>query len=168
MAHLAEYDPSWPDQFDAEASRLRGALGERVVEIDHVGSTAIPGLAAKPIIDIQVTVASSVEVDACKDALEAVGYTFTVIPLPYFHRPDDWPHTHHVHVRPAGGEDARRMIAFRDWLRTHPADRRAYEALKRRLARDSDWTTVEGRSRYSKAKTEFVRAIEEASRESPS
>jgi GrpB-like predicted nucleotidyltransferase (UPF0157 family) len=157
---IAEPDPRWPALFAAEAERLRAALGPLAQRIDHVGSTAVPGLAAKPVIDVQVTVARVDPIGAYRGALESLGYAYSLVPFPYFHRPADWPHTHHVHVREAGGDEARRMIAFRDWLRRHPADREAYEALKRELARGADADSVEGRVRYSEAKTAFVRDIE--------
>jgi GrpB-like predicted nucleotidyltransferase (UPF0157 family) len=147
--------------FEAEAKRLLHALADFALRIEHVGSTAVPGLAAKPVIDIQVAVASLSPLDSYRERLEALGYTYSTIPLPFFHRPEEWPHTHHLHLREAGGNDAWRIVAFRDWLRAHPDDRRAYEELKRMLAKDADPHSVEGRVRYSEAKTTFVRAIEQ-------
>lgn len=158
---IAEYDPKWPEQFAAEERRVRRALGELALRIDHVGSTSVLGLAAKPVIDIQVTVAGPDEAEACRQLLVALGYTYTTVPLPYFHQPSDWPHTHHVHVREQGTAEERRMLAVRDWLREHESDRRAYEALKRRLAEDSYAKTPEGRFRYSEGKTDFIRELEE-------
>ena len=161
---IAEYDPKWPEQFAAEKRRVRRALGELALRVDHVGSTSVPGLAAKPIIDIQVTVAGVAEAGACRELLEGLGYTYTTNPLPYFHQPSEWPHTHHLHVRERGSAEERRMLAVRDWLRAHESDRRAYEALKRRLAEDSYAETPEGRFRYSEGKTDFIRELEERSR----
>lgn len=160
---LCPYDPSWPLHFEREASRLRGALGDLAVRIDHVGSTAVPGLASKPVIDIQVCVPEVEPAEAYRRPLESLGYTYQTMPVPFFHLPSGWPHTHHVHVREAGSLDARRILAFRDWLRTHPGDRDAYESLKRRLAADADPATPEGRFRYSDAKTGFIREIERRS-----
>ncbi len=157
---IADYDPKWRELFESEATRLRRTLGSVAVRVEHVGSTAVPGLAAKPVIDIQVAVVDPRVLELYRPALESIGYTYTTRPFPYFHRPDDWPHTHHVHVREAGGVDARRTVAFRDWLRAHPADRQAYEMLKRGLASVADAESVEGRSRYSEAKTDLIRAIE--------
>lgn len=157
---IVRYDPRWPEIFEAEALRLRTALEDLALRIDHVGSTAVPGLAAKPVIDIQVLVASLDPLESYRAPLESLGYTLETVPFPFFHQPAEWPHTHHVHVREAGGEKERRAIAFRDWLRSHPEDRRAYEELKRALARDSDAATVEGRLLYSDAKTDFVLEIE--------
>jgi GrpB-like predicted nucleotidyltransferase (UPF0157 family) len=161
---VADYDERWPAMFEAEATRLYDALGDLALRIDHVGSTAVPGLAAKPVIDIQVSVKSLDPKHAYTVPLATLGYVFTTMPLPYLHRPDDWPHTHHVHVRLSGGHDERRTLAFRDWLRVHPADRHAYEQLKRKLARDADASSAAGRARYSEAKTDFIREIERRSR----
>ena len=160
---IVHYDPSWPEMFEQEAVRLRAALGDLALHIDHVGSTAVHGLAAKAVIDIQVSVASLAPVEAYRNPLTRIGYTYETVPLAFFHRPADWPHTHHVHVRQIGGADEGRTLAFRDWLRTHADDRDAYESLKRRLASDADADTIDGRVRYSEAKTEFVRAIEKRS-----
>lgn len=157
---LCAYDPTWPERFAREAERLRAALGSRARRIEHVGSTAVPGLAAKPVIDIYVEIPTFGELDRCREALGPLGYHFETRPLAYFHRPAAWPHTHHVHLRDAADPAADRMLRFRDWLRTHAADREAYEALKRDLARRADAESLEGRMRYSEAKTEFIRGIE--------
>ena len=157
---ISEYDPRWPAQFESEAERLRTALHGLALRIDHVGSTAVPGLAAKPTIDIQVVAPDEKAIEACHEQLVALGYTHCTKPVTFFHRPARWPHTHHVHVRRAGTYDERRLCLFRDWLRSHEADRRAYEALKRDLARDVDLHSIAQRIRYSEAKTQFVREIE--------
>ena len=161
---IAEYDPKWPDQFWAEERRVRYALGALALRIDHVGSTSVPGLAAKPVIDIQVTVAGATEADACRVPLSGLGYTYTTIPLPYFHQPSEWPHSHHIHVRERGSAEERRMLAVRDWLRAHEGDRCAYEDLKRRLAEGSSAETPQGRFRYSEGKTDFIRDLEARTR----
>jgi GrpB-like predicted nucleotidyltransferase (UPF0157 family) len=158
--HLADYDAKWPDMFDAEAQRLRALLDGVAIRIDHVGSTAVSGLAAKPVIDIQVSVARLHPTEPYQRPMESLGYSYTTTPVAFFHKPSTWPHTHHVHVREAGSHDEWRMLAFRDWLRVHASDRLAYEALKRALASATDADTVENRIRYSEAKTDFVREIE--------
>jgi len=160
---LAEHDPGWSAVFEAEAARLAAALGDVALRIEHVGSTAVAGLAAKPVIDIQLSVADPGAIDAYRAPLEALGYTFATVPIPYFHRPARWPHTHHVHVRRVGSTEESRPLAFRDWLRGHPEDRAAYEALKRELARETDAESAAGRARYSEAKTGFIREIERRS-----
>src|SRR5215510_11920320 len=99
---VVPYDPEWPRAFAAEAVRIRNALGPLAVRIDHNGSTSIPGLAAKPVIDIQVSVRSLQPIDAYQEPLQDLGYTHVAHAddsfCPFFHRPGGWPHTHHVHV----------------------------------------------------------------------
>ena len=161
---IADYDPRWPQMFEAEAQRLWAALEGSALRIEHIGSTAVLGLAAKPVIDIQVSVADLEPVHAYREPLESLGYTYTIVPFPFFHRPGGWPHTHHLHVRQAGTSEESKMISFRDWLRDHDVDRKRYEALKRKLASVADADSVEGRHRYSEGKTDFVRSIERLSR----
>ena len=99
---VVPYDPGWPAAFEQEALRLRTALGTLALRVDHNGSTSIPGLAAKPVIDIQVSVASLQPLAEYGDRLESIGYVH--VPheddsfCPFFHRPRGWPHSHHVHV----------------------------------------------------------------------
>jgi GrpB-like predicted nucleotidyltransferase (UPF0157 family) len=157
---IVEYDPAWPGQFECEAEHLRHTLAEHVLRIDHIGSTAVAGLAAKPIIDIQVVLSDRASIEACWKLLVAAGYTATYIPIAYLHKPDTWPHSHHLHLRELGSPDERRFCLFRDWLRAHDADREAYAQLKRELARRADLAKLEDRARYSEAKTQFVREIE--------
>jgi GrpB-like predicted nucleotidyltransferase (UPF0157 family) len=157
---IAEYNPRWPEEFECEAMRLRSALSALAIRIDHVGSTAVPGLAAKPTIDIQVVAPHQAAIDSSGDALIALGYSYATEPVRFFYRPAAWPHSHHVHVREAGSFEERRLCLFRDWLRSHEADRHAYEALKRGLARNFDLRSTAQRIRYSEAKTQFVREIE--------
>jgi GrpB-like predicted nucleotidyltransferase (UPF0157 family) len=161
---LAPYDPSWPLAFTAEAARLRGALGSLALRVDHNGSTSVPGLAAKPVIDIQVSVESLQPTDAYREPLRALGYVH--VPheddsfCPFFHRPRRWPHTHHVHLVEAGGDEERRTLAFRDYLREHDDAAREYEALKRGLVGRFLAGDHESREAYARAKSEFIeRAI---------
>jgi GrpB-like predicted nucleotidyltransferase (UPF0157 family) len=157
---IVEYDPRWPAHFEREAERLRSTLGTRALRIDHIGSTAIAGLAAKPIIDIQVVLPDRASVDACWGLLAATDYTVARIPIAYLHKPVTWPHSHHVHLRVLGSDDEQRFRLFRDWLRSHAADRAAYAQLKRTLAQHADLTNQQDRARYSEAKTQFIREIE--------
>jgi GrpB-like predicted nucleotidyltransferase (UPF0157 family) len=160
---VVAYDPGWPAAFDAEAIRLRSALGALALRIDHNGSTSIPGLAAKPIIDIQVSVAALQPMASYGERLRAIGYVHAPHPddsfSPFFHRPRQWPHSHHVHVVEAGGAEERRTLAFRDYLRDHPAAAREYEHLKQDLAREHAATTRESREAYARAKTDFIERI---------
>jgi GrpB-like predicted nucleotidyltransferase (UPF0157 family) len=160
---LVPYDPSWPTMFEEEAIRLRHGLGSLAVRIDHHGSTAVPGLSAKPVIDIQVSVANLHPLDAFSKPLEALGYAHLPHPddafCPFFHRPSRWPHTHHVHVVQAGGNEERRTLAFRDYLRNHDEVAREYERLKYRLMLELQPTDPASREAYAVAKTEFVERV---------
>jgi GrpB-like predicted nucleotidyltransferase (UPF0157 family) len=163
VAELVPYDPRWPAMFEAEAARLRLGLGSLALRIDHHGSTAVPGLAAKPVIDIQISVARLHPLDPYGSVLERLGYRHLVHPddafCPFFHRPVQWPHTHHVHVVQAGGDEERRTLVFRDYLRQHETAAREYEALKYRLMADLRPDDEASREAYAKAKTSFVERI---------
>jgi GrpB-like predicted nucleotidyltransferase (UPF0157 family) len=160
---IVAYDPQWPSAFDAEAERLRHALGARALRIEHNGSTSVPGLAAKPVIDIQISVANLQPLIAYGRPLETLGYVHVPSPddafCPFFHRPSQWPHTHHVHVVEAGGAEERRTLAFRDYLRNHPESAGEYERLKRELAARISTSEAEGREAYARAKSEFIEGV---------
>jgi GrpB-like predicted nucleotidyltransferase (UPF0157 family) len=160
---VVPYDPGWPAAFEAEATRLRTALGTQALRIDHHGSTAIPGIGAKPIIDIQVSVAALQPIAAYGERLRAIGYVHVPHPddsfCPFFHRPPHWPHSHHVHVVEAGGPEERRTLAFRDYLRDHAATARDYERLKHDLAAQLAANNSESREEYARAKTDFIERI---------
>jgi GrpB-like predicted nucleotidyltransferase (UPF0157 family) len=157
---IVEYDPKWPRDFEFEAQRLSRAVGMLAVRIEHIGSTAVPGLPAKPIIDIQIIVRDETAAQQSRSILLEHGYTEAITPIHFFHQPSAWPHSYHVHVREDGSFDARRLCVFRDWLRTHPEDRDAYGTLKLKLAESADLQRLEERVRYSHAKAAFVREIE--------
>ena len=152
---LHEYDPAWPARFEREAERIRGALGEAAWTIEHVGSTSVPGLAAKPIIDIVVAVTDSADEAAYGPALEGAGYRLTI-------REPDW-HEHrmfedpatHVHVFTVGDAEVGRMVAFRDRLRRVDEDRERYAAAKRTLAARR-WRHVQ---HYADAKSGVIEEI---------
>jgi [ribosomal protein S5]-alanine N-acetyltransferase len=164
MIVLQPYDHGWPLAFVAEAKALSQALGGRAIRIEHVGSTSVSGLAAKPVVDIQVSVrdlSGFADLAAC---LARLGYHH--VPLgdfdrvyPFFQKPAGWPATFHVHLCVAGGEQERRHLAFRDHLRRHPAVAADYLALKRRLAGQFAGDTFESREQYSLAKSSFVEAV---------
>lgn len=160
---VVPYDPRWPVEFERERARIGAALGETAIRVEHNGSTAVPGLAAKPVIDIQVSVARLQPMNAYAPALTRLGYTH--VPhdddafCPFFHRPAKWPHTHHVHVVEAGGAEERRTLAFRDYLRAHPDAAREYAALKERLAREFDGGDFASREAYAEAKSGFIAGI---------
>ena len=134
---VGPYDPAWPFRFAQLGGALRDSLRETALRIDHIGSTSIPGLAAKPFVDIQISVASFEPLDAYRLPLEGLGYVF---------RPDNPERTKryfrespkerrtHIHVRRAGSWAEQFSLLFRDYLRTHPEDAGRYAALKHRLA----------------------------------
>jgi GrpB-like predicted nucleotidyltransferase (UPF0157 family) len=161
---VTPYDPSWARRFEAERDRLAQALGGLARRIDHNGSTAVPGLDAKPVIDIQVSVDSLRPLDAYGAPLAALGYVHVPhavddLVCPFFHRPAAWPHTHHIHVVQFGGDEERRTLAFRDYLRGHPDVAREYATLKRELAKNADATDPAAREAYANAKTNFVARV---------
>lgn len=163
MIRIVSYDPAWPSAFAVEARRLRERFGGTALRIDHVGSTAVPGLAAKPVIDIQVSVVSLMTRAELDADMGALGYTHVDLGefdriYPFYVIPEHWPATHHVHLCEAGGEQERKHLAFRDHLRAHPDVADAYVALKCRLAREHGGATMAERERYSLAKGVFVRA----------
>ena len=160
---IVPYDPTWPAAFTAEAIRLRTELGTLALRVDHNGSTSIPGIGAKPIIDIQISVTALQPITAYGERLQAIGYTHVPHPddsfCPFFHRPVQSPHSHHVHVVEAGGVEERRTLAFRDYLREHTAEAREYEQLKQDLAAQPAATTHESHEAYTQAKTDFIERI---------
>ena len=154
---LVDYDPAWPSLFEREARRIRAALGERVVRLEHTGSTSVPGLAAKPVIDITLIVPDSSNEAAYAPALEAAGYVLKIRePDWHEHRLFKGPDTNvNLHVFSAGSVELDRMVGFRDWLRSHPDDRELYERTKRELAART-WRHVQ---HYADAKTAVVEEI---------
>lgn len=155
---IVDYDPSWPLTFATLRDRVAPALGDIAAAIEHVGSTAVPGLAAKPVIDIDVLLT---ERDAMPDAiarLATLGYQHEgdlgVAGREAFRHIAGLP-VHHLYVCAPDCAEYRRHIAFRDWMRTHPDDVRAYGALKFRLAEQFR----NDREGYAIAKTQFVETI---------
>lgn len=157
IVHLVEHDPGWAQLFAREAERIRRALGERVLGLEHVGSTSVPGLAAKPIVDVLLVVADSADEPAYVPLLEANGYVLRHRePEWYEHRMFKGPDTDiNLHIFSAGCPEVRRTVAFRDRLRADAADRELYERSKRELAQ-RDWPTVQD---YADAKSPIVADI---------
>lgn len=133
---IAPYDPAWRHLFSELGKKLRGALGEAAVRIDHVGSTSIPGMDAKPIIDVQVSVAALQDVARYRDKIESVGFMFREdnpdLTKKYFREAPGTRRTH-IHVRQAGSWSEQLTLLFRDYLREHPQDCQRYAAEKHRL-----------------------------------
>jgi GrpB-like predicted nucleotidyltransferase (UPF0157 family) len=151
---LVEYDEGWPARYLQHAERIRAALGDRMVEVHHAGSTSVPGLAAKDVIDVLLVVPDPTDEAAYASALEAAGYTFHL-------REPEW-HEHrlfkersprvNLHVFGPDCEEVRRMLAFRDHLRSDATDRGLYERTKRDLA-TREWGRVQD---YADAKSDVV------------
>lgn len=154
---IRDYDPTWPEQYAREASRIRRALGDQVVRLEHAGSTSVPGLPAKPIIDVVLEVPDSAEEPTYVPALEAVGYVLRIREPNWFeHRVFKGADIDvNLHTFSAGCPETDRMLVFRDWLRVNAADRDHYAATKRELAR-RDWKYVQ---QYADAKSDVVAEI---------
>ena len=154
---IQDYDPGWADRFAAAASRLAELLGDRVSAIEHVGSTSVPGLAAKPIIDIDLLLADTADESTYVPALEGIGYRLVLRePWWYGHRMMVSPTADvNLHVWPEDAPEPVRHKLFRDWLRTHPEDRDLYADAKRRLARE----TVDSPGDYNLAKNDVIDRI---------
>jgi GrpB-like predicted nucleotidyltransferase (UPF0157 family) len=154
---LVPYDATWPAQFAREAKHVRATLGERVLRIEHVGSTSIPGLAAKPIIDMLLVVADSSAEAAYVPSMEREGYTLRIREPDWFeHRLFKGPAANiNLHVFSSGCSEIARMIAFRDHLRSDAPDRDLYQQTKRQLAARR-WNYVQ---EYADAKTQVIEAI---------
>ena len=154
---LTEYDAAWPALFDREAERIRGALGDTALLVEHAGSTSVPGLAAKPVIDIVLAVPDSAAEDTYLPELEAAGYVLRIRERDWYeHRLFKGPDTNiNLHVFSQGCEEIDVMLAFRDRLRANEADRELYERTKRELAA-RDWEYMQD---YADAKTDVVKEI---------
>ena len=154
---LKPYDPHWPAMYATLADRIRAVLGPRVLLLEHVGSTSVPGLSAKPVIDIVLAVADSAGESAYVPALEGLGYVLRIREPGWFeHRLLKSPEADvNLHVFSDGCEVIGRLLAFRDWLRTHDDDRKLYERTKQELAART-WKYMQN---YADAKSEIVNDI---------
>jgi GrpB-like predicted nucleotidyltransferase (UPF0157 family) len=151
---IEDYDPAWVDRFAATRSQLGGTLGAQVISIEHAGSTSVPGLAAKPVIDIDLLLQDTADESGYIPALEGVGYWLVLR--------ERWWYGHrmlvsaaedvNLHVWPHDAPEPIRHRLFRDWLRSHPDDRDRYAAAKQRVAVD----TADRPGDYSLAKNEVI------------
>ena len=154
---LVDYDSAWPERYSGLEREIRELLGPAALQIEHVGSTSVPGLIAKPIIDIVLVVVDSAREEAYVPALETAGYTLDI------REPDWFEHRYlcgrdgdvNLHVFSAGCSEVERMVRFRDRLRSDPADRERYAAEKRELA-SRQWPDVQD---YADAKTGVISEI---------
>ncbi|HEY9722150.1 MAG TPA: GrpB family protein [Oscillatoriaceae cyanobacterium] len=166
MIEIHVYNPAWPALFEAERARIAAALGDRLAALEHVGSTSVPGLAAKPIIDILAGVVRLEQAGACIEPIVALGYTYrpdleTVMPeRRFFCRETDGVRSHNLHLVAIDSEFWERHLLFRDYLRARPRVAAHYETLKRVL-RDR---FVDDMGAYTDNKTPFIRQVEELAR----
>ena len=154
---ICDYDPDWPRLYAAEEARIRAVLGERVVRVEHAGSTSVPGLPAKAVIDIVLEVADSSDEAAYVPDMEAAGYVLRIREADWFeHRLFKGSDVEiNLHTFSANCPEVDHMLLFRDWLRDNKADRDAYAGAKRELAA-RDWKYMQ---QYADAKTAVVREI---------
>ena len=163
---IVDYNPQWPSMYEQEKARIQDAIGEYLIDIQHVGSTSILGLSAKPIIDIMAVIRHISLVEQCVKPLEALDYAYkgeNGIPgRHYFRKPSDittMPRLVHLHIVEKGHEQWAMMQLFREYLRLHPESAQQYDVLKRELAAKFGSDRVG----YTDAKEPFVRSIIRAS-----
>jgi len=153
---IQDYDPRWPALFAREAQRIRAVLGSRASQIEHAGSTSVPGLAAKPIIDVILAVTDSADEGAYVPDLETAGYVLRIREREFEHRMFKGPDTDiNLHVYSHGCPEIDRMMMFRDWLRGNAGDRELYARTKLALAQ-REWKHVQN---YADAKTAVIEEI---------
>jgi len=158
---IADYDPDWPVLYERQRDAVARALGPLLARVEHIGSTAVPGLAAKPIVDIMVGLVEDADLNACVRPLQGVGYQYIpqyedVMPFRRFFRMPPRPHpsAYNLHAVRVGSPFWDHHLAFRDYLRAHPETARAYAEHKRRLA--PGFTDV---NEYARAKTRFIETV---------
>ena len=157
---IVEPDPAWPARAAAELLRIGQALGAVAVRLEHIGSTAVPGLAAKPIVDLQLSLDSLGTPEYWVAPLERLGYLYAWAPESpdrhFFAKPPERPRSFHLHVCAAGGREELRHLAVRDFLRAHPGEAARYAALKQELVARHP----EDRLAYIAGKEEHMAALE--------
>ncbi len=158
---VAEHDPCWPARYAEESAKIRPAFGASLVALEHIGSTSVPGLAAKSIVDIQAVVRSLADAQRTASALSALGWEQGIFALDpkrrlYFKKRDaEGRRTHQLHVYEPDHPAASAHLLFRDYLRAHPEEAAQYAALKRNLAE----RFRADRLAYNDAKTAYVEAV---------
>ena len=164
QVHIANHDPRWPACFEEERGRIEEVVGRRLAEVEHVGSTAVPGLDAKPVIDVMVGLGSMSEADLCVEPLISLGYSYWEEGVEPHHRlfvrfvDAGWTaRTHNLHLVEAGSWYCVERLLFRDYLRNHPTTASEYVQLKRFLAR----RYKDDREAYTAAKKDFVTTVVE-------
>ena len=163
---VVDYDPQWPILYEEEKDRILGVAGHLLVAIEHIGSTAVPGLGGKPIIDIMVALRRLADAEECIEPLQGIGYEYVpeyndIIPeRRYFHKGPPKARTHHLHMVELASNFWQRHLLFRDCLRTDPEEAQRYYQLKKELAAEfgSD------REAYTEAKTAFIESVVDKAR----
>jgi GrpB-like predicted nucleotidyltransferase (UPF0157 family) len=162
---VTAFRPSWREKYEVEAAQLRSIFGGELIEIYHIGSTSIPGMDAKPIIDILMVVHNIQKIDTYNKNMQNVGYIpkgeYGIPGRRFFIKGDELHHTHHLHVFQQGHADIARHINFRDYLIAHPKDASEYALLKQKLANryplDID--------AYQAGKDQFIKGIDQKAKE---
>jgi GrpB-like predicted nucleotidyltransferase (UPF0157 family) len=155
---IVNYDPQWPVRYEEERERIVAAIGNNIDNIQHIGSTAIAGLSAKPIIDILVIVPSPVQVELSMEPLEKLGYAYMGDDIPGRHifiKREQGLRSFHLHMSKADQYTSMQALVFRDFLQQHPRDAQEYGELKQMLA-EQYGTDREG---YTDGKTTFIEAM---------
>ena len=160
QVEVVPYDPNWAESFQAEADEIRRILGQEVVAVHHIGSTAIPNLSAKPIVDLLVEVRDIEKIDAFNGKMSQLGY------LPkgengipgrrFFIKGNEENRTHHIHFYRSGHPEVERHLDFRDYMIAHPYEAYAYSQLKIMLAQEFP-TDIDG---YNTGKTQFIKEVD--------
>ena len=158
---VVPHDPQWQAAFEAEAKQIAGALGENVAAIHHIGSTAIPNIYAKPVVDMLVEVKDITELDRQGLALESLGYEvkgeFGIPGRRYFRKDDrEGNRTHQIHAYESGSAELERHLAFRDYMIAHPEDAQSYSELKRKLAEEHSHSM----NGYMDGKDSFIKEMD--------
>lgn len=162
IIEVVPYNPDWPHIYEKEAELIANTLGDNFLEIHHIGSTAVPNLAAKPIIDMIAVVRNITKVDDYNDAMKALGYQAMGecgMPLRRFFQKGSHTKTHNIHIFEQNNSEIERHIQFRDWMRTHSKDRQAYAELKKNLSASCQDDIFS----YSSGKEAFIAAIDKKS-----
>ena len=162
---VVNYDPQWIAAFEMEAAMLARINGKRILDIQHIGSTAVPGLSAKPIIDILIVLDHTDDINSFNSSMEALGYSVRGecldAPVPgtpgrfYFSKDTNGVRSHHVHVCAKGHGEILDKLAFRDYLRAHETVALTYADLKRRLAAEHEFDNIG----YMQGKDDFVKSV---------
>ncbi|UCB42509.1 MAG: GrpB family protein [Dehalococcoidales bacterium] len=158
---IVDYNPQWPVMYEEEKARILSAIGLKIVAIEHIGSTSVPGLGAKPIIDIMVGVRQLAEAEECIEPLQSVGYEFVppekagIPERRYFRKREPGARTHHLHMVEMDSEFWEKHLLFRDCLRANHSTAEQYHVLKKRLAEQYGLN----REGYTEAKTLFIQSV---------